>query len=113
MKIKKCESFSVDIWIAGDIATIERSLREYCFDFGFCVTVTPTKYIYKGGQEDGVVVGIRNYPRFPKEQQVLMNQAVSIAKELIKSTYQWSCMIVGPEETVWLSNRPDDKGENG
>ena len=113
MKRKQCNTSVINIWIAGDTAVIERALREYCFDVGFCVTVTPTKYIYSGGQEDGVVVGIRNYPRFPKEQQVLMNQAVSIAEELIKFASQWSCMIEGPEVTVWLSRRPDDKGENG
>ena len=83
-------------------------------DVGFCVTVTPTKYIYTGGQEDGVVVGIRNYPRFPSTEEELEGRAIQIARELMEIACQWSCMIEDSHHTIWLSNRHESgEGENG
>jgi hypothetical protein len=114
MKRKTCKSCFVNIWIGGDVATIEQKLREHCMENGLCVTVTPTRYIYTGGQEGGVIVGIRNYPRFPTTRTHLMEVAESIAEKLMLVACQWSCMIEGPGETVWLSQRPDSgEGENG
>lgn len=30
---------------------------------GLCVTVTQTTFLYKGGMEEGAIIGIINYPR--------------------------------------------------
>lgn len=40
--------------------------QAYVDEVGLCVTVTPTEYIYKGGREPGVMVGLIRYPRFPE-----------------------------------------------
>lgn len=47
------------------VQNAEDICQRYVDDIGWCVTVTPTRYIYKNGNEDGVIVGVIYYPRFP------------------------------------------------
>ena len=51
--------------IEADISAIETECQIICNRVGLCVTVTPTKYIYTGGCENGAIVGLINYPIFP------------------------------------------------
>lgn len=55
----------VTIWMAGDLATAHRVVREFCYAEGACFTVTASKFIYTAGEEDGFAIGLVNYPRFP------------------------------------------------
>lgn len=103
MKTKTAKSLSVEIFVAGDANEAERICREYCLRVGLCVTVTSTKYIYTGGCEDGVVVGLRAYPRFPNTD--IEHHANELAKALMAGLFQWSAMVVGPVETVWITTR--------
>ena len=73
-----------------------------------CVTVTPTKYVYTDGEEDGVIVGIINYPRFPKYFHELFSVAEEIAGKLCIDLGQQSYSIDTPTETHWYRNRPED-----
>lgn len=95
-----------DIFIAGDLATAKRTCRSYCFGVGLCVTVEPVTYIYTGGEEEGVRVGIINYPRFPSDAEKLRLRARELAHQLMHDLYQHSYSIVGPDETEWFSRRP-------
>lgn len=96
-----------DIFIAGDLETARQACREYCLEVGRCVTVEPISYIYTGGEEAGVRVGIINYPRFQTTSDDLKAIAENLADMLMRRLCQHSYSIVGPDETVWFSRRPD------
>lgn len=101
-----CPTIRYDIFIAGDIGQAKQACREYCFADGLCVTVEPVTYIYTGGEEAGVRVGLINYPRFPTTREQLLSRARGLADLLMKCLCQHSYSIVGPDETEWFSRRP-------
>lgn len=98
-------SYSIDIFIAGSRAAATDAMREFCLR-GECVTVTEADYVYTGGMEAGVRVGLINYARFPRTAEELDARAVEIAKFLIDRLHQQSCSVVGPHGTRFLSRRP-------
>jgi hypothetical protein len=81
--------------------------RAFCMA-GLCVTVTPTEFIYTGGAESGVAVGLINYPRFPAEPAEIFAKAEALALHLIDGLHQHSASIVASDKTAWLSRRLDD-----
>lgn len=97
-----------EIFIAGDKNRAKNICLEYCTKVGLCVTVDPTTYVYSGGQEDGVRIGLRNYPRFPEDGSQLHVHAFTLARKLILGLYQGSCMIVEATRTFWLTRRDGD-----
>jgi len=105
---KYADSHSVQIFIAGDYDLARHIVREYCDQFGCCVTVTPTSYVYTGGEEPGVIVGFINYPRFPKKPDDIELQAYFLAEKLLKGLDQQSYSIQTPVETKWISYREED-----
>jgi ferredoxin len=108
LKITDTSSYPVSIFIAGDIDKAAAICREHCDQVGLCVTVTPTKYVYTGGEEDGVIIGLINYPRFPALPRQLIEKAGTLAHKLIERMEQESCTIQAPDITIWISNRPED-----
>ena len=107
MTIREASTYTATIYIAGDAKDAERICREFCMDHGFCVTVTPTTYVYTGGAESGVIVGCINYPRFPAEPQALFDKATALAEALKAGLFQHSYTIVTPSKTVWVSEREE------
>jgi hypothetical protein len=101
------ESYAVSIFIAGDHERAKQICREWCFNIGGCVTVTPTTYIYTGGEESGVIVGFINYPRFPTTPDDLLTKARQLADGLMHGLCQHSYSIQTPETTYWHSRRPE------
>jgi hypothetical protein len=104
---KFAPSFSVTIFMAGDIETARAVLRQECFRAGLCVTLEACEYIYTGGAEQGFRVGLINYPRFPKTPQELVERAHIIADELRVKCCQWSYTIQGPGGSVYVTYRPE------
>lgn len=100
-------SYPVFIFIAGDYAKALELCRAYCDETGFCVTVTPTAYVYTGGQEAGVIVGLINYPRFPSEPHAIWHRADELGKRLRVGLGQESYTIQAPDKTVWFSHRKE------
>ena len=98
-----CTTYQATIYIAGDLQTIRSTCRKFC-EIGFCVTVTPTEYIYTGGAETGAIVGIINYARFPKEHEEIRIRAHELANDLMTACSQKSCSLVFPEDTAMLNN---------
>lgn len=98
-------TISYRIWVAGSLEVIKQTCRAYCWARPFCVSVSPTTFIYKGGEEEGAVIGLINYPRFPAEAPVIAQHAYRLAQHLLITLHQWSCTIEGPQETVWLNRR--------
>ncbi|HEX3141366.1 MAG TPA: hypothetical protein VHQ87_14995 [Rhizobacter sp.] len=98
-------SYPIRIYMAGPVAEAEKVCREFCYDVGFCVTVTPTKYVYKGGEEAGFIVGIINYPRFPMSAPALEDRAGELAALLMERLHETSYTIETPANTHWYSRR--------
>lgn len=96
-------SYPASIFVAGDIATITDTCREYVVR-GLCVTVTPTNFVFTGGSEVGATVGLINYPRFPSEPEAIAAHAEALAKMLMERCFQRSCTIQTPEYSAFLQN---------
>ena len=101
-------SYPISIFIAGLATQAETTCLDYCDEVGFCVTVTETTYCYTGGESAGVIVGLINYPRFPKSQDEIWQHAEALAERLRVSLKQDSYSIQAPDKTVWISFRDQD-----
>jgi len=99
-------SYPVSIFIAGDYDRARQICREFCMRVGACVTVTPTAFIYTGGEENGVIIGFINYPRFPDEPVNILSKAKTLAYDLMEGLCQHSYTIQTPTETHWHTRRP-------
>lgn len=102
------QTIRFDIFVAGDLAQAKQVCGEYCYEVGLCVTVEPVEFIYTGGKESGVRVGLINYPRFPTTEEALREKASVLASFLMRRLSQHSYSIVGPRETEWFSRRPPE-----
>ena len=109
MNTKTVKTFNANIYIAGDISRIRDICGEYC-ESGFCVSITSTEFVYTYGRETGAIIGIINYPRFPKQQKEIKKLSILLSEKLITGLHQGSCTIVFTDETVFISRRPEDEG---
>lgn len=96
------DSFVVTIWLAGDIETARSWLRSFCYARGLCVTVSPSSFIYTGGEEAGFRVGLVNYPRFPSSPEAIEAAALEIANGLVVECRQRTALVVAPTRTTWV-----------
>jgi hypothetical protein len=101
------KSWAVDVFVAGDEAEARRICAYFCFEVGLCVSVTPCEFVYTGGSESGVRVGLINYPRFPAQPAEIEGKARELAERLIVGLSQHSASVQTPERTVWLTRRPE------
>ena len=69
------------------IDEVKNFMQDYTDKTSFCVTITPTTFVYKGGRENGAIIGLINYPRFPKTKKELKRRAEEIAN-LCKNKYK-------------------------
>lgn len=109
MTQKTAETIRFDIFIAGDLAAAKQVCREYCLSVGLCVTVEPVDYVYTGGTETGVKIGLINYPRFPSTEEKLLDTAIGLAHFLRARLCQHSFSIVGSRETLWFTSREESQ----
>jgi len=102
-----CDTAEVSLYMAGDIEHAKQVIRLYCKNNPTCVTVTPTTFIYRGGEEAGFVVAFRNYPRFPSARGSLEVKARELAEMLREALGQKSYMIVAESGTTWSTEEND------
>lgn len=111
--MKYCNTFEVKIYVGARVGYTEEVLsrhivdeicQEYCDEVGLCVTVTDTKYIYTKGNEPGYIIGLINYPRFPKSPPEIVYHAGILAEKLMINMRQKRVTIVTPSETFLLEN---------
>lgn len=107
MKSASAPSYSVRIWMAGDIAQAKQVCQDFCDGVSYCVSLTATVYIFKGGYEAGFIVGLIHYPRFPSSPAVILAKAEALALRLMHALDQGSYTIETPEESTWYSRRAD------
>ena len=98
-------TYQVKIYLAGDIGIIKQECRKYCLEIGLCVTITPTTFIYTGGEELGVEIGLINYPRFADTQENILKKAIELAGRCRDAACQHSFLIIDNTETIFNSKR--------
>ena len=80
----------------------EKICQGYVNDIGWCVTVVPTRFIYKDGNEDGVIVGVIYYPRFPLSNNELIKRTIELAKMLKDGLCQIRVSVVFNNEVKMI-----------
>lgn len=95
-------TYHIEICIAGNLDDAKRTCRSFCFNVGLCVTVTPTDYVYTGGQEAGVIVRLINYPRFPTTKEQMWEVAVALGARLKHDLCQNNYSLVADDKTQWF-----------
>lgn len=105
MRTEVVDSHTVRLYLSGPIEVAKQVIRAECLREGLCVTVEPTLFIYTGGEEQGYVVGLLNYPRFPSEPSALNRRALDLANKLLDATFQHSALLLSPDKTVWITRR--------
>lgn len=105
MKQVGSTTYWVKIYIAGPIEVAKQIIRREAKREGLCVTIEPTTYVYTGGEEEGYVVGLINYPRFPAGNGAIWARAEALANMLREETFQSSYTIMDPTQTVWVTDR--------
>lgn len=105
---KSTNPYSCKIYIAGDLAVLTQECREYCMEVGLCVTVTPTNYVYTGGEETGAIIELINYARFPKTEEEIDKQAVALGYRLMHQACQGSFSVVDSLTSTFYSRRNED-----
>lgn len=98
------KTYWIRIYLSGRRDVIEQGCREFCEE-GLCVTVESCKFIYTGGEEDWVVVGMVDYSKFPMTPERLNGIAKRLAKHLLEKSLQHSVLIVNCEKSLHLQRR--------
>ena len=106
-------TYCATIFVAGSIETAKQVIRERAYAEGQCVTVTPTTFIYTGGEEDGTAIGLVAYPRFPRTDREIFDSARHLALALLPKLNQRSALIVAGDITEWISITPPGGRESG
>ena len=105
------KTFNINIYVGfynkktGETKTLNdvyRICQEYCNVYSDCFSVTPTKFIYKNGNEDGAIITIINYPRFPETENKLIDKAISLGNKLKEGLNQYAISIVTPNNTFMI-----------
>ena len=76
--------------------------QNYCDEVGLGLTFTETNYIYTDGNEPGLIIGLINYPRFPKDKQDIHNNSQELGKILLKELEQERLSIIYPDVTIMI-----------
>jgi len=107
MRIEFADTYTASIFVTGE--NVVEACQKYCNTRGLCVTITETLHVYTGGQEKGYIIGLINYPRFPKSTSELEEIAHDLAHYVFEQTnYEGSFTIQTSVETAFVSNRPQD-----
>ena len=90
--------------LEADIAEITalKIVKEYCNSVKLGVTFKRTRFVYVDGHEEGVEVGLINYPRFPSHPELIKVRAMTLAKLLMKELSQERVSVVCTDETIML-----------
>jgi hypothetical protein len=84
---------------------VQEMAQAYCDKVGLAVTVTETRFVYKGGREPGVSVGLLCYPRFPREPASIKAHAVELACRLRTLLKQERVSVACTDETIMVGPR--------
>lgn len=81
-------------------------------DKASAVRVTPTTFQFGTYVEAGWEIAAIQYPRFPKDEVVIKNFMVQLAKHLMEKFDQNRISVSDPEEVVLLEREDAESGPN-
>ncbi len=120
VECETCATWTASIYVglrAGytdrlvDADRVKREIRYFCNKVGFCVSVTPTEFLYTKtatadadprGDEPGLIVGLIAYPRFVEEIPSLVDKAMRLAAICRNAAEQHRVSVVFPDRTVMV-----------
>ena len=97
---KTSKSFFAAVHLAGSYSQAETLCRQWVMR-GACVQLLPCSYIYTGGEEDGVVARIMQYPRLERPEQEILDMAIELGGYLAQEMCQVSFSIETPYNTTY------------
>lgn len=97
-----CVTPKTDVFI-HTIEAVEDVVQAYVEEKKECVTITPTKFIYTGGSEPGVIIGFIKYPRYPRPDWEIESRAQELAQILLTTFNQCRVTITTPKKSIMLS----------
>ena len=109
--MKSVDTFAASIYVGlkegydGKIhlsEEVESLCQEYCDEVGLGVSIIPLKFVYTKGNEEGCIVELINYPRFPSDNETIRQHALSIGKMLLEELGQLRLSIVCSDRTYLL-----------
>ena len=86
------------------IKEVYQTCQEYCNTAKLAVTITPTTFIYVDGSEDGCLVGLINYPRFPSTPEDIKDRSIHLAVLLMTKFKQNRVSVICTDKTYMLEN---------
>ncbi|QXO12421.1 hypothetical protein pEaSNUABM49_00175 [Erwinia phage pEa_SNUABM_49] len=99
------------IHMAGDYDTAVSHAREYTFNHGACFQITKCDYVYTGGKESGITARVLCYPRFPKTDRQLLDEAKEFAFGLAEKLCQKSFTIETSTDTIYFQSNKNLHGK--
>lgn len=105
MQSRKSTTFWAELHLSGPIEAAKQVIRAECMREGLCVTISPTTFVYTGGEEAGYTVGLINYPRFESTPEAIEERARLLMHLLLEATHQHSALMITPSTTEWISKR--------
>ena len=104
IKQTNCETLWAKIYIAGPKHKAEDICRKFV-ESGLCVNVSETNYIFKYGEQKGVIVELINYPRFPTNSWILEERARNLGFLLMEGMSQGSFTLQTNITTLLFDRR--------
>lgn len=111
--MKVLKAYNVQIWVGlrkgytDEIVSME-TVRSICDkhinESKNCVTITPTEFRYVAGNEPGVIVGLINYPRFPRTRKEIRKRAFALAEILMTELGQFRVTVTTPYKSYMFEN---------
>lgn len=111
MSIFEAQTYTANIYLGlkegydgkvHDAKLVRLLIQEHVDKVGLAVTFTPTIFIYSGGNEPGLIIGLINYPRFPKSNEQIEDIAIVLAQKLKETYGQDRVTIVFTDKTIML-----------
>lgn len=111
---REVKTYTIQIWVGlregysetvHSIDDVRGICDMYVSKHKDCVSITPTEFRYVDGSEPGVIVGLINYPRFPKTKEDMHLSAAILGHMLMTGLGQQRISIVTPKKTYMLENQ--------
>ena len=106
---KEAVTWWAKIYVGGDFVGAKEVCRKFCFPSGLCVNIRPIDFVFAGGAEAGVEVGLMQYPRFPEQENVLELKAISLGKAIAEKNTQWTFLVMLRQTTAWFSRKANNE----
>ena len=74
------------------------------------LAITPTNFLYRNGGENGFIIGLINYPRFPSSDEEITRKAIEIAKMFLNKFSQYRISVV-TSNCTYLIDKSDIKAK--